>query len=229
MKKIGVIGGLGPESTCEFYRLLTRSYYERRGNHAYPEIIIYSVSFERFIERGYDSADDIAAIVERLHRAGADFAVAPCNSIHLVHGDVSQRIPIPWFSIMDATAVSIRSRCLDRVGLLGTRFTMSGDFYRDTLLDHGIETVVPDGGVQERINDIIFNELVRNIVTEDSRRHVLSCIERLREEGAQGIVLGCTELPFLIRQKDLSLPVFDTTAIYAEKTLDIALGDDDRS
>ena len=223
MKTIGIIGGLGPESTCEFYRLITRYYYDRYGDYNYPEIIIYSVIFKKIIDCGYESTGEIIQAIERLHRAGADFVVAPCNSIHLVYEAVSQDIPIPWISIMDATAESVRCKNLYKVGLLGTRFTMSGNFYRDTLSRHGIETVVPDKDSQEIINDIIYNELVRNCVTEKSRRYVLHCINDLQEKGARGIVLGCTELPFLISQKDVSIPVFDTTALYAHKALDLSL------
>ncbi|MFC1508900.1 aspartate/glutamate racemase family protein [Candidatus Omnitrophota bacterium] len=224
MKTIGIIGGLGPESTCEFYRMITRSYYDMHGDYNYPEIIIYSVSFKKFIDCGYESADDIKQVIERLHRAGADFVVAPCNTIHLVYEEVLQDIPIPWISIMDAAAENIRRKSLDKVGLLGTRFTMSNTFYRDALCSHGIETVVPGKDAQETINDIIFNELVTNTINEKSRRTVVQCIDELQERGAQGIVLGCTELPFLISQKDVSIPVFDTTALYAHKALELALG-----
>ena len=124
---------------------------------------------------------------------------------------------------MDATAENIRRKNMDKVGLLGTRFTMSKSFYRDALCCHGIETIIPGKDSQELINDIIFNELVRNSVNEKSRRSVVHCIEDLQNKGAQGIVLGCTELPFLISQKDVSIPVFDTTALYAHKTLELAL------
>ena len=223
MKTIGIIGGLGPESTCEFYRLITRYYYDRYGDYNYPEIIIYSVIFKKFIDCGYESAGEIKQTIESLHRAGADFVVAPCNSIHLVYEKVSQDIPIPWISIMDATAESVRRKNLNKVGLLGTHFTMSRNFYRDALFGHGIETVVPGKDSQKTINNIIFNELVRNSINEKSRRSAVHCIEDLQNKGAQGIVLGCTELPFLISQKDVSIPVFDTTALYAHKALDLAL------
>ena len=223
MKTIGILGGLGPESTCEFYRLITRYYYDKYGDYNYPEIIIYSVSFKKFIDCGYESAGEIKQAIGRLHRAGADFVFAPCNSIHLVYEEVSQDIPIPWYSIMDAAAENIRSNNLDKVGLLGTRFTMSNNFYRDALSGHGIETVVPEKESQEIINDIIFNELVRNSVNKKSRRSVVQCIGDLQDKGVQGIVLGCTELPFLISRKDVSIPVFDTTALYAQKALELAL------
>jgi len=223
VKTIGIIGGLGPESTGEFYRLITRGYYERFNDYNYPEIIIYSVNFARFIDAGYESPDEIKKVIDRLNKAGADFVVAPCNSIHLVYEEVSKDIPIPWYSIMDATAESIKSHNLNKIGLLGTRFTMSNSFYRDALQKNGIETITPDRDSQMKINDIIYQELVRNIVKENSKRCVIRCVEELQRVGAQGIILGCTELPFLINQKDTGIPVFDTTTLYAQKTLELAL------
>ena len=223
MKTIGILGGLGPESTCEFYRLITRSYYELYGNYNYPEIIIYSVSFSKFIDCGYKSAGDIRQAIKSLHRAGANFVVAPCNSIHLVYEEVSRDIPIPWISIMDVTAQSITKENISKVGLLGTLFTMSKGFYLEALKKHDIETVIPDMESQQKINDIIFNELVRNIIKKESRQYILKCIDDLHKKEIQGIVLGCTELPFMIRQDDVSLPVFDTTFLYAQKALELAL------
>ena len=223
MKTIGILGGLGPESTCEYYRYITRKYYETYSDYAYPEIIIYSVSFSKFIDRGYEAADDVRAAIEKLYRAGADFVVAACNSIHIVFDEVSGDIPIPWISIMDVVAGQIKKEHNKKVGLLGTIFTMSKDFYHKALNEHGIETITPDSKTQKKVNEIIFNELVRGIVREESKHFIMECINELHQNGAQGIVLGCTELPFLIRQKDTNLPVFDSTALHAQKALDLAL------
>jgi len=225
MKTIGIIGGLGPESTLEYYRIITRSYYEIHGDYAYPEIIIYSLSFSRFIDRGYDAADDILGAMEKLHAAGADFVVAACNSIHIVYDELSERIPIPWISIMDVVAEEIKKRSITTVGLLGTVFTMSNGFYHEALARHGIGIITPDDAAQKTINDIIFTELVRGRTTGDSKRFVLACMDDLAMRGAGGIVLGCTELPFLIRQTDTSIPVFDSTDIHARKALALALHD----
>ena len=223
MKKIGIIGGLGPESTSEFYQHITRRYYEIRGDYAYPEIIIYSVSFERFIDCGYEAAVRIRDVIGKLEAAGADFVTAACNSIHIVHEAVSKNTPIPWISIMDAVAEEIQRRSITTVGLLGTVFTMSNDFYRKALARYGIETIVPDNSVQEDVNRIIFTELVRGITTAESKEFMLGCMDDLQKRGAGGIVLGCTELPFLIRQEDTAIPVFDSTLIYAYKALDYAM------
>lgn len=222
MKTIGILGGLGPESTCEYYRYITRTYYDIFGNYAYPEIIINSLEFSKYIDCGYSNAEDIRLAIEKLHSAGADFVIAACNSIHIVYDEVSNNIPIPWVSIMDVVAEHIKAKNINKVGLLGTIFTMTDGFYHKALEKHGIETIIPENAT-DTINDIIFNELVRGIIRDDSKKFVLECIESLHSQGAQGIVLGCTELPFLIKQGDSSLPIFDTTALHAQWALDLAV------
>lgn len=223
MKTIGILGGLGPESTCEYYRYITRTYYDTFGNYAYPEIIIYSLEFSKFIDCGYNNAEDIRLAIEKLHNAGADFVIAACNTIHIVYDEVSKNIPIPWVSIMDVVAGHIKKTGkINKVGLLGTNLTMTDGFYHKALEKHGIETIIPEKAA-DTINDIIFNELVRGITREDSKKFVCECIESLHCEGVQGIVLGCTELPFLIKQSDSSLPIFDTTALHAQCALDLAV------
>jgi len=223
MKTIGILGGLGPESTVSYYTHITRHYYALRGDYAYPNIVVYSMSFRPIIEAGYDAPDEVLAAIESLHRAGADFVVAACNSIHLVYERVAPQAPIPWVSIMDATAEAITAGNLSRVGLLGTRFTMGKGFFQKALSRHGIEALVPEEDAREEINRIIFDELVRNDVRADSRTFVQGCIETLQKRGAEGIVLGCTELPFLIRSEDSPLPVFDTAEIHANKALEMAM------
>ena len=223
MKTIGILGGLGPESTLEYYAYITRKYYEIRSDYAYPEIVIYSLSFQDFIDAGYELPDRVKAAIEKMHLAGADFVVASCNSLHLVYDKVFQEVPIPWVSIMDATAEQIKKEGLKKVGLLGTIFTMGKGFYQKALASHGIEAIAPGIEAQKKVNEIIFTELVRAVIKDESRQFVLGCIEELRQNGAQGIVLGCTELPFLIKQEHTSLRVFDTTAIHAQKALDLAL------
>ena len=223
MKTIGILGGLGPESTCEYYRIITRRYYDLYGNYTYPEIIIYSLTFSNFIHCGYEAAVDIRDAILKLHRAGADFVVAACNSIHIVYDAVAVDLPIPWISIMDVVAEEINRRKLVRVGLLGTIFTMSKGFYQKALNAHGIETITPESNEQQRINDIIYQELVRGITTAESKDYMLGIIDKLASDGAQGIILGCTELPFLIKQEDTAIPVFDSTELHACKALELAV------
>ncbi len=226
MKKIGILGGLGPESTVSYYLYIVHKYHEMYKDFAYPEIIIYSLNFQKFIDAGYEIAGEIETAIVKLHDAGADFVVAACNSIHIVYDEVKERVPIPWISIIDATGEEIKKSGMKKIGLLGTIFTMSKGFYEKGLARMGIETVLPDAEDMKTVNGIIYKELVKNEVRDESRAKALGIIDRLINKGAEGIVLGCTELPFLIKQSDTTVKVFDTTAIHAQKTLDIALEKD---
>ena len=224
MKTIGILGGLGPESTMAAYASITRAYYKLKGDYNYPEILIHSFSFDPFIKAGYALPGTVRAAIVNLHGAGCDFVIAACNSVHLVYEEVSRDIPIPWVSIMDATGEAIARRGLSTVVLLGTVFTMREGFYQRGLERHGIKTVTPDEADQRRVNDIIFGELITDSPTEASRQWVLGLFERLRERtGAQGLVLGCTELPFLIKPEHTTLPVFDTSILLSQKALELAL------
>ncbi len=166
----------------------------------------------------------VKATIENLHKAGADFVVASCNSVHIVYDEVVKDIPIHWVSIVDVTAEKISNAGIGKIGLLGTIFTMTKGFYSKGLAGAGIETILPPAKEQNKINSIIYDELVTGNVNDDSRQFVINCIDRLTDEGAEGIVLGCTELPFLIQQTDVPVKVFDTTDIHAQKALEMALG-----
>ena len=224
MKTIGILGGLGPESTMAYYAYITRKYHELRDDYAYPEILIHSFNFQDFIKAGYELPERIKAAIEGLHRAGADFVVASCNSLHIIYEQVARDIPIPWLSIMDATAERIKQTGLRKVALLGTVFTTENDFYHNVLAKYDIEVVTPPKEACRKINRIIYSELVKGEVKDNSRRTVLEIIEELGQQKVKGIVLGCTELPFLIEQKDTSLKLFDATTIHAHKALEMALG-----
>jgi aspartate racemase len=227
MKTIGILGGLGPESTISYYKYITRAYHALRNDYAYPDIIISSLSFQRVIDADYETPQIIREAICGLAGAGADFVVAACNSIHAVYDEVSKDIPIPWVSIMDATAGQILSQNISRVGLLGTRVTMQKGFYQTALARHQIETITPSAKVQERINYIIFDELVRAKTSPDSVQFLLDCVGELKDNGAEGVILGCTELPFAIKQDSTPVPLFDTTAIHSQKALELALVKDD--
>jgi len=223
-KRIGILGGLGPESTAAYYQYITRAYYEAHQDFYYPEIIIYSLCFQDYIGVHYKHADDVKEVIGRMAAAGADFVVAACNSVHVIYDEICDDLPIPWISIMDATAERIKQDGHTKVALLGTIYTMGGDFFQRAFARHGLETVTPEPSAQERINDIIYGELVKAEVTDPSRQYVLGVIDDLAKQGAQGVVLGCTELPFLIQQPHTQVLVYDTTAIHAQKALDLALG-----
>jgi aspartate racemase len=223
MKTIGILGGIGPESTVAYYSHITRTYYQNYLNYKHPEIIVYSFSLGEFIESRYELPRKTKEAIEKMWLAGADFVVAACNSLHVVYEEVSPRVPIPWISIMDATAERIVEMGLSTIGLLGTTFTMSGGFYQRALVKYGAEVVVPEAKIQEMVDRIIFEELVRREIRDKSRQFVVGAVLKLAGAGAQGVVLGCTELPFLINQEHVGIPVFNTTAIHAQKALDLAL------
>jgi aspartate racemase len=223
MKTIGILGGLGPESTIAYYAYVTRKYYETHHDYAYPEVVVYSLTFKEFIDAEYELPGRVLAAIRGMAAAGADFCVAACNSLHVVYDEVAPQTPIPWISIMDATAEKIRQAGMKKVGLLGTVFTMGKGFYQRALARYGIEAITPDEAGRQAVNRIIYTELVRDVVTEPSRQSVLGIMEGLRRQGAQGVILGCTELPFLIHQEHTDIPVFDTTALHSQKALDLAL------
>lgn len=223
------MGGLSPESTTVYYEHIVREYRRRFGDHSYPEIVIYSVNFQRFIDWMRDErwdlvAEGLAEAVERLGRAGADFALIASNTVHIVFDEVQKRSTIPLVSIIDATAEAIEREGLRRVGLLGTLFTMTRDFYREGLARRGIEVVTPSREDMELVDRVIFEELVNGVLKPESKKEFLRIIGELERMGARGVILGCTEIPLLVSQEDVSIKLFDTARIHAEKALELALG-----
>ena len=223
MKTIGILGGLGPESTTAYYNYITRKYYDLFGDYGYPEILIHSLTFDEFIDAGYKCPAKITSAIEGLSRAGADFVIAACNSIHVVYEEVCKSITIPWVSIMDAVAEQVNKKGLRKVGLLGTVFTMGNDFYQKAFEKYDLKVLVPDEDSQKTVNEVIYKELITGDVQEDSKQSVLQMINNLHRAGAEGVILGCTELPFLIQREDTRIAIFDSTAIHAQKALDLAL------
>ncbi len=226
-RKIGILGGLSPESTVAYYEHITRTYTERHGDYGYPEILIYSVNFQKYVDwqhggRWEAAAEDMASALEALRAAGADFGIIATNTMHIVFEQVQAKVGMPLVSIVDATGEAIQEAGLKTVGLLGTVFTMRERFYRDGLARRGIRVLVPDTADQERINRVIYDELCRGEIRDASRAVFLEIVETLRQRGAEGIILGCTEIPLLLRQHDCELPLFDTTIIHAEKALSYA-------
>jgi aspartate racemase len=227
-KRIGIIGGLSPESTSEYYLYITHTFTERFGDHSYPEIVIYSVSFQPYIDwPKYDQWDLIAnGLIEAAHSleaSGVDFILIATNTMHLVFDRVQAAVKIPMLNLVDTVGDAILQRGLKTVGLLGTRFTMEKTFYQETLAKKGIHVLTPSAEDREYINDIIYTELVTGKFTEQARKGYLKIIDKLAAQGAEGIILGCTEIPLLIRPGDTSLPLFDTTRIHAEAALKFAL------
>jgi aspartate racemase len=227
-KRIGILGGLTAESTVTYYQYITRTYQRRFGTHAYPEVLIYSVSFQQFedwMEAGAwdEIGDALLQGLSRLHLAGADFAVMATNTMHLLLDRLCPRSPIPLLSIVDATADAIQKQGIECVGLLGTRFTMEKSFYADRLRARGISTIVPDADEREEVHRVIMRELGVGVVRPESRRRYVEIMERLAGRGAQGVILGCTEIPLLVSAADTDLPLFDTTVLHADAALNFAL------
>lgn len=222
MKTIGLIGGMSWESTVTYYRIINETIKDRLGGLHSAKCILYSVDFDE-IERYQSSGEwgkSAAVFVEAaqaLEKAGADFIVICTNTMHKVAPDISERIHIPILHIADMTAIALKKAAIRTVGLLGTKYTMLEDFYKAVLMDTDIEVVIPDNEDIETVNRIIYDELCLGIISEESKNTYLKIISKLSKEGAQGIILGCTEIGLLIKQSDTDIPIFDTTLIHAEQ------------
>jgi len=229
MKTIGMIGGMSWESSIEYYRLVNEGVKSQLGGLHSAQCLMYSVDFEE-IER-YQHAGDwekatevMIAAARRLESGGADFVLICTNTMHKMAREVQAAIGIPLLHIVDATVVSIKSRNIHKVGLLGTRFTMEGEFYSGRLKAHGLDVVIPNQTDREIVHRVIYQELVLGKIIPESRQEFRRIIQNLQEEGAEGIVLGCTEIGLLIKEEDTYLPIFDTTRLHAQAAVDVALG-----
>lgn len=230
MKTIGFIGGMSWESSMEYYRIANERVQELRGGFASCPCLMVSLDFAE-VER-LQHAGDWEALGElmaeaagKLYRGGAELIVLCTNTMHLCSEAIVRAVPVPFLHIADASGKRVASCNLTTVGLLGTRFTMEKDFYKKKLLEnYGIRTLVPEPEERELVHDIIYRELVRGVFHEESRDRFKQIIGRLQQRGAQGVILGCTEIPLLISQGDAEIPVFDTTSIHAEEAVGWALG-----
>jgi aspartate racemase len=228
MKTIGILGGMSPESTVAYYEYITRTYTERFGDYGYPEVIIYSVSFQPYVDWPNAGRWDLVAAglseaARKLAAAGADFVLIATNTMHKVVDDVRAAVDVPVLSLLDAVGEAILAQGISTVGLLGTRFTMEKPFYRGALAEQGITVLVPEERERDVVHRVIYDELVAGKIRAASREQYVAIIEGLAARGAEGVVLGCTEIPLLIRPEDVSLPLFDTTQIHAEAALTYAL------
>lgn len=233
VKNIGIIGGIGPEATIEYYSYMADKARERiaenDGDFSWlPNIIIYSLGRENFSGDAFgkpEKPEQIKAVIEKLHRAGADFCIGACNSLHVVYDEIKDELPIPWISIMDATAEAIVAKGMTKVGLMGTILTTTQGFYHKVLAEYGIETIQPPAEAVQKIHDIIRHELVWADFRGESRTYLIECMEEMVGRGAEGVILGCTELPLIVKQEDTSIPVIATTTSLAKKATDYAWGE----
>ena len=229
MKTIGFIGGIGPEATIEYYRLIIAAYVERIPDGSYPSIIINSIDLKKL--RGMAEANERARMAEflvseiqRLARAGAECGLLAANTPHMVFDEIRLQSPIPLVSIVEATCDAAKTLELKKLGLLGTRFTMQERFYPDVFSRAGIVLAVPDGTDQDYIHQIYFDELVKGIVLPETRQRLFAIVDRLKDrEGIQGLILGGTELPLILRDATVRvIPVLDTTEIHAKAIVEEA-------
>mgnify|MGYP000903737083 FL=1 len=222
MKTIGLLGGMSWESTVTYYQVINETIKKELGGLHSAKCILYSVDFdeiETYQSRGeWDkSAEVLAQAAQALEKAGADYIVICTNTMHKVATEIRRKITIPLLHIADTTAMELKKSRIKKVGLLGTKYTMQQEFYKKVLQDNGIEVIVPDDADIEVVNRIIYGELCLGKITAPSKAAYLRIISELSQQGAQGIILGCTEIGLLVKQSDTSVPLFDTTLIHAEK------------
>ncbi|MDO6628476.1 aspartate/glutamate racemase family protein [Bacillus thuringiensis] len=228
MKTIGLIGGMSWESTSEYYRIINEEIKERLGGLHSAKCLINSVDFEE-IERcqssgDWDGAGEILGnAAYSLQKGGADFIIICTNTMHKVVGKIKAKIDIPVLHIADATAKAIKRKDIQKVGLLGTTYTMEQDFYKSRIEENNIKVIVPSEKNRKEINKVIYIELCLGKIVSQSREYYKRVIEELVQKGAQGIILGCTEIGLLIKQEDVSVPIFDTTHIHAIEAVKVAL------
>ena len=228
MRRIGLLGGMSWESTALYYQLLNEEVRERLGGFHSARLVLASVDFAEiaamqvagdWAAAGALLADEAAA----LEVAGAECLVLCTNTMHKVADAIEAAVGIPLLHLADVTADAVRRAGLDRVALLGTRFTMEQPFYADRLRSHGLDVLVPEGEDRTLVHDVIYDELVLGVVRDESRAAYVDVVRRLVDEGAGGVVLGCTEIELLIGPEDVPVPVFATTALHATAAVDFAL------
>ncbi len=230
MKLIGLIGGLTWESTQEYYRILNESAKEWLGGYSSARCLLYSFDFAEVeklqMEGDWDRLDQMMAdAAQSLYRGGAEMIVLCTNTMHLSSEKIKASVPIPFLHIAQAAGQQIESAGLTKVGLLGTKFTMEKDFYKDVLKEEfGIDTIIPNQEDRQVVHTIIYEELVFGNLQDMSRQQYVDIIKRLAYAGAEGVILGCTEIPLLIQEKDVDIPVFNTTRIHAEAAMKWAIG-----
>ncbi|MCW6674878.1 aspartate/glutamate racemase family protein [Aerococcaceae bacterium NML171108] len=230
MKTIGLLGGMSWESTLTYYKVINETIKEHLGGLHSAKCILYSVDFEeiRQCQSSGDwqkSAEILKDAALALERACADFVVICTNTMHKIIPDIQDQIGIPFIHIAEVTAEAIKQQKLNCVALLGTKYTMEQEFYKQVLIKHGIEVVIPEEKERQLIDDVIFGELCLGQIKPESKRAYLEIMERLQHAGAQGMILGCTEIGLLVTQEDIEVPVFDTALIHAQAVALAALTD----
>jgi len=229
MKTIGMIGGMSWESSIEYYRIVNQAVREKLGGLHSAKSIMYSVEFAEIEELQHQNQwDKLAEIMveagRSLERGGADFVIICTNTMHKLYDEVQQSIKIPMLNIADATAEKIKTEGIDRIALLGTRFTMEEDFYKGRLVEkYGLEVMIPSPEQMETVHRVIYDELCAGIIEPDSKHRYAAIIQDMVAQGAGGVILGCTEIGLLVKPEDSPVTLFDTTEIHARAAVDYAL------
>ena len=230
MKTIGLIGGMSWESSIEYYRIINETVRDQLGGLHSAASVMVSVDFAEIEALQHAGAWDeltqrMITAARQVQAGGADFVILCTNTMHKMADDIAAAIDIPFLHIADATAARIRDQGLETIGLLGTRFTMEEDFYKGRLESrHGLRVLIPDPEERADVHRIIYQELVVGHIRPESKARYIEIMEHLVERGAQGIILGCTEIGLLVDQDDIAVPVFDTTLIHAQVAVEYALG-----
>ena len=231
MKIIGLIGGMSWESSLEYYRIINEKVKEKLGGLHSAKCLMYSLNMNEVNILQHENRWDEASILivdaaKRIERGGAEFIVLCTNTMHKLAESIEMSVNIPLLHIADATANAIKNKQLSKVGLIGTKFTMEHEFYKGRLKEkHGIEVVIPSEEDRQVVHDVIYNELCKGEINDISRQNFIENINRLTENGAEGIILGCTEIPLLVKEDDVEVPIFNTTRIHAEAAVEFALQD----
>jgi aspartate racemase len=230
MKRIGIIGGIGPESTIDYYKRIISAFRERSSPAIYPEIIVYSANLTELMTileaKDWKKLTEwLVEKVEALHRAGAEFAVIGSNTPHIVFEEVRLRSPIPMLSIIEETRKKAQGLGLKKLGLMGTKFTMQSDFFQKPFHNKGMSVVVPEEVDQQLIHDRLFSEIELGIIKESTREELLSIVKKMIDKShIDSVILGCTELPLILDKDEFGIPFLNTTAIHAESIVRYCIG-----
>jgi aspartate racemase len=222
LKTIGLIGGMSWESTVTYYKIINETVKEKLGGLHSAKCILYSVDFQEIEEcqangNWEKSGEILGEAAYNLEKAGADFIVICTNTMHKVVNQIKEKISIPILHIAEMTAEKILEKGLKNIALLGTKYTMEQDFYKSKLIEKGINVIIPDKNDIETINEVIYDELCLGTINFNSKKKFLEIVDKLRSKGAEGIILGCTEIGLLIKNEDTDVPLFDTAIIHAEQ------------
>ncbi len=228
MKTIGLIGGLSWESSAVYYKIINKRIKDLLGGYHSAKCVMVSVDFAEIeklqkIEDWESQNKIMIQSAQQLENAGADFIILCTNTMHICSDEIIKNISIPFLHIAKATGEKIKKKKLSKIALLGTKFTMEKDFYKDILVDFGIEIIIPNKNDRNIVHDIIYKELVHGNINTNSKKSYKKIIKDLQKRGAEGVILGCTEIPLLIKQNDVDIPIFDTTKIHAESAVMMAL------